>query len=96
MNKNVFDTSVDIGNGIRNTQLTELNINVNGFPDWFLPSIDELYLMYANLGQNNFGRFGNNLYWSSSHPSYNHFIWAQRFSDGYRQLLNNYTAVRAF
>ena len=53
MNKNVFGTSLDIGNSRGNTQLTELNIN--GFPNWFLPSTDELYSTYANLGQNNFG-----------------------------------------
>ena len=44
---------------------------LNGFSDWFLPSIEELELMYLNIGQGsttigNVGGFSNSDYWSST------------------------------
>jgi hypothetical protein len=44
---------------------------LNGFSDWFLPSKDELELMYLNIGQGsttigNVGGFSNIFYWSST------------------------------
>ncbi len=51
------------------------NLSLNGFKDWFLPSIDELSLMYANLmltGACDFGvgdRADNYNYWSSTQAS---------------------------
>lgn len=44
---------------------------LNGFSDWFLPSKDELELMYLNIGQGsttigNVGGFSNISYWSST------------------------------
>lgn len=43
-----------------------LNFRYNNFSDWFLPSIDELDLMYKQLKNINSLDFHNEWYWSSS------------------------------
>jgi hypothetical protein len=69
--------------------------------DWFLPSKDELNLMYDNLALKVLGDFGAGYYWSSS-EGYDDSAWAQRFSDGsqsnYNYKNNSYAVrpVRAF
>ena len=54
------------------------------YDDWFLPSKDELNLMYVNLHQHGVGGFTtSNTYWSSSEyedSAYN--VWVQNFSTG--------------
>jgi len=64
-----------------------VSINFDGFKDWFLPSKDELNLMYKNLAQKGFGDFPQYRgYWSSSKdfiPGDNsHNPWYQSFTDG--------------
>jgi hypothetical protein len=84
-----------------------VSLEFGGYKDWFLPSIDELDMMYKNLKLQGLGGFGDEWYWSSSEAPANgdQDVWAQRFSDG-RQVYNfgnvgkNVTrsvrAVRAF
>jgi len=110
-NVNVAGTETKVGSGKQNTQLivaalgdTEnaaqlcASLNFNRHNDWFLPSKDELDLMYKNL------RLGDFLliYWSSSQYDYsNDNAWAQNFYDG-NQFFNNkiysiyVRAIRAF
>jgi len=42
------------------------DLNLNGYTDWFLPSRDELTLMYTKLKLNGYGGFTSVNYWSSS------------------------------
>jgi len=54
---------------------------LNGYSDWFLPSQDELDLMYDNLKTAGLGNFGNASYWSSSAVSSTN-ARSQNFSNG--------------
>ena len=73
---------------------------------WYLPSIEELNLMYENIGQGNalglgnIGGFVNNYYWSSTEYDDN-FAWGQNFLSGGKFRLSKpdtgiVRAVRAF
>ena len=113
----ISGTSTAVGSGKQNTQsivnrLSQLretgraaqictSLNFGGFSDWFLPSRDELDLMYKNLKQKGLGGFQNNKYWSSSQTS-NAYAIGQNFTDG-SQSSNNaknlaffVRAIRAF
>ncbi len=54
---------------------------IDGYNDWFLPSKDELNLMYTNLHQNKKGSFDSTWYWSSSEDK-SSYAWTQNFDDG--------------
>jgi len=76
------------------------NLSGSGYSDWFLPSTDELYLMYQNLQKAGKGRFGGGSYWSSSGNS-TYSAWSQHFSDGSQEINGKseklaVRAVRAF
>jgi len=117
--KNVSGTSTEIGSGKRNTQIiidflktagengkaAQLcaNLNFGGYNDWFLPSKDELDLIYRNLISRNMGNFRTttdrtnetHIYWSSS--QYNSYVsWFQNFNDGYQNYAGNLGKYDAF
>jgi len=79
---------------------------IGAYSDWYLPSKDELNLMFHNIGQGavapltNVGRFAGDFYWSSSEYATNS-AWNQNFSAGYQNHPNEFKsfhvrAVRAF
>jgi len=114
---NVPGTSTSAGSGKRNTQLINdyigsnaasvyaaqlcAALNYDGFYDWYLPSRDELDLMYKNLKQKGLGNFSGEWYWSSS-QDHNRDAWSYNFNNGSQNAttykLNTYSvrAVRAF
>ncbi|MBU0766107.1 MAG: DUF1566 domain-containing protein, partial [Bacteroidetes bacterium] len=69
------------------------NLLLNGYDDWFLPSKEELNLMYIN--KSTIGGFSSSFYWSSSeYSSVN--AWIQYFNDGSQNYFtkNNPNRVR--
>ena len=82
------------------------NYVLNGFSDWFLPSKNELILMYLNIGQGsiplgNVGGFSSDGYFSSSENG-GGFAWGLAFGNGHqsggygKSAARNVRAVRAF
>jgi TolB-like protein len=112
LNTVVGSTRTGIGTGKRNTELIIEKLgyggaaglcsqmNFDGFTDWFLPSIDELNLMYQNLKRRGLGGFSNDAYLSSSQRSATEGS-NQSFRDGsqyggYKAYTFLVRAVRAF
>ncbi len=74
------------------------NLVLNGYSDWFLPSLNELQQLYTN--RNAIGGFQNNWYWSSSEYD-SDYAWSFYFGNGGAYYGNKdygtfVRAVRAF
>jgi hypothetical protein len=114
--QNVTNTMTGVGFGRENTRLIverltglrEINraaqlcasLDINGYKDWFLPSRDELDLIYKNLKLKGLGGFGTSWYWSSSEYGPRD-AWNQGFSLGLKNgnskdRMGNVRAIRAF
>ena len=119
----VTGTNTGIGFGRRNTALMAeklralgksdgaaqscASLNHAGFNDWFLPSKDELDLMFKNLSENGLGNFKTendrvnrtNVYLSSSKAPLGN-TWGQIFNGGlqsaYKAGAYSVRAIRAF
>lgn len=114
-NNNVAGTKTEVGTGKRNTQILVdylrkigesgaarlcTSLNYGSVNDWFLPSKDELNLMYKNIKLKGWGGFSNGWYWSSSQDT-NSTAWNQSFGDGFqygnsKSITSSVRAVRAF
>jgi hypothetical protein len=76
------------------------HLTEGGYNDWFLPSKDELNILYLN--KVTIGGFADATYWSSTEDDWDVYnAWAQVFSDGYQSdyfKLNakRVRAIRAF
>jgi hypothetical protein len=66
------------GGGINTAAWLCNDLNINGFNDWYLPSLDELLYMYNNLYSKGLGGFKNAKYWASS----GYGAYYINFSDG--------------
>lgn len=105
--------STEINSGENNTDSIVRNCNtqntasgicedmvLNGFSDWYLPSKDELDLMYKN--KNVVGGLNGNTYWSSSqYKDSGTLAWNQNFGNGFQNKNHKSNkcrvrAVRAF
>ena len=63
----------------------------SGFDDWYLPTKNELELVYNQIG--NFGNFQPSYYWSSS-ENYNGSAWNVTFSNGLTDSSNKGSSFR--
>ena len=66
-----------------------LDVEINGYSDWYLPSFDELFEMYNTIGD----MVGYGEYWSSSELD-NSTAWVVLFYDGYTHNLNKNDTAR--
>ena len=71
-----------------------LDYEYRGYDDWYLPSKDELNLMYENLHRNGLGSFADySYYWSSSEDNaFN--AWTQYFDDGMQDYNSRFSVFR--
>lgn len=69
------------------------DLDHNGFTDWFLPSKDELDLIYQNLHQQGNGGFANENYWSSSENN-GDSAWIRGFSSGFQTDVGKFNDER--
>lgn len=85
----------------RAAQICE-DLTFGGYSDWFLPSGQELKLMYTNLHSMNLGEFANSYYWQSYIRNIvNTCCPSVDFSTGKTMLMKKYNnfkvrAIRAF
>jgi len=75
-------------------------LDSEGKNDWFLPSREELNLMYTNLHMNNLGGFAGGWYWSST-EDVDGDVWSQNFTvgnqfNGDKDFMGLVRAARAF
>ncbi len=76
------------------------NLTSGGYTDWYLPSKDELDMMYVNLYMQGLGGIPANYYWSSTEDD-SFTAWEQNFLTGFRYSSDKFNldyvrAVRAF
>lgn len=113
IDKKVGSTSTELGSGPSNTKAIISQIShtssaaklcddyeYNGFNDWFLPSLEELYFMRLNLAGLDPNYSIRKFYWSSSEFDERN-TWYQRTSDGNeinsaKDLQHHIRCIRAF
>jgi hypothetical protein len=89
-----------VANGSTCPAATQASLTDGVFNDWYLPSKDELDMMYVNLHLQGLGGFANNYYWSSTEGDFSN-AWSQNFANGgqyydYKYFNFYVRAVRAF
>jgi hypothetical protein len=103
-------TAVGLGDGKHNTELLDISgagtdvgytaaqvcitLEHNGYNDWYLPSRDELNLLFHVLAKNKMGGFIDAAYWTST-QSARGSAWYQTFNNG-RQYPNGLITDRLY
>ncbi|UEG49606.1 DUF1566 domain-containing protein [Ferruginibacter lapsinanis] len=104
-------TAITVGTGVTNTdKIISINpgdnagiaarlcsdLTLNGYSDWFLPSLNELKLLYKNLQLKGVGNIARAEYWSSSETDFNN-AWLLDFNTGspVESTVNKPSYVRA-
>ena len=82
-NKSITGTAAQLADGL----------SLDEYSDWFLPSRDELDLMYQNLHQLGLGGLLAGIYWSSSEDS-SGAAWYRAFSSGWQHPMTKIYAYR--
>jgi hypothetical protein len=78
--RNIMDVSIQVAINVPAARLCD-RLEYGGYDDWYLPSKNELGLMYMNLKVDGIGSFSNEWYWSSSENGKDH-SWLQNFGNG--------------
>jgi hypothetical protein len=65
-----------------------------GKDDWFLPSLDELNLIYTHLYKQGLGDLRMGEYWSSSETGNGRYAWHHNFTNGKQLYCNKYPEYR--
>lgn len=102
----ISSTSMDIGSGPDNTdKIINQDDHTNSAAQacrnigaaWFLPSMDELNMMYENLHRNGIGSFDASDYWTSTEPIPNYapgWAYFQSFGSGGQHVAEKYSSRR--
>ena len=93
LDNNTDDTQGDVTNKTDRAAYLCDELTEGGYNDWFLPSKDELNLMYENLHEEGVGGFAAEDYWSSSEGTA-FYAWVQRFDDGSQHYYSKYDSLR--
>lgn len=90
-----FGTYMTSDYAARLCKVLECEVNGEMFKDWFLPSKDELNLMYNDLCKQGLGSFAlsYSFYWSSSESSA-YEAWRQDFNGGVQYSIDRSSAYR--
>ena len=72
---------VSFSNEVDNAATICYKLSLNGYKDWYLPSKDEIYVMYHNLKAVGIGKFSDGLYWTSSETDFMN-AWVYNFVIG--------------
>jgi hypothetical protein len=92
---NIMNASVQAAVNAPAARLCD-RLEYGGYDDWYLPSKNELGLMYMNLKVDGIGVFGNDWYWSSSESGNHGGVWIQNFGNGQQASNGQYSYDEAY
>ncbi len=79
--QNIMDASYQVAVNAPAARYCD-RLEYGGYDDWYLPSKNELGLMYMNLKIDGLGGFGAGIYWSSTESGNRGGVFSQQFSNG--------------